>query len=114
MAWSFIATMAYDLHPQSDPDAAKLVRAELAGRRWLDRVDGQKLPANMVWMKRPWEEGVTTDAVQAACAQDLFRAVAAAAATGRRVLLQRVFVQVTGSGSFGLVPVPGSDGEKAR
>lgn len=114
MAWSFTATMAYDLHPQTDPDAAKLVRAELAGRRWLDRIDGQKLPANMVWMKRPWDEGVTTDEVQAACAQDLFRAVAAVAAMGRRVLLQRVFVQVTGSGSFGLVPVPGSEADKAR
>src|SRR5690348_3799611 len=99
MAFSFIATMAYDLHPQTDPDAAKLLRAELVGRRWLDRCEGEKMPANMVWMKRPWDATQTTDTVQAACAQDLWKAVAAVAAMGRKIMVTRAWVQVTGSGT---------------
>jgi hypothetical protein len=103
---SFIATMAYELHPQTDADAAKLLRAELVGRRWQDRYEGEKMPANTVWMKRKAEPHHSTDDVQAACAQDLFKAVAAVAGMGRKIMLLRVWVQVTGAGTFGLVPIP--------
>src|SRR4051812_35012503 len=36
----FIATMSYELHNSTLPDARKLLRAELVGRRWQDRVRG--------------------------------------------------------------------------
>jgi hypothetical protein len=101
-----LVTMAYELAPQTEPDAAKLLRAELAGRRWLDRHEGERMPAHTVWMKRTLPPGQTTDDLQATAAQDLRTAVAAVAGMGRRIGLARVFVQVTGAGSFGVVPPP--------
>jgi hypothetical protein len=102
-----LATMAYELSPQTEPDAVKLLRAELAGRRWLDRHEGERMPAHTVWMKRTIEPGQTTDDVQALAGAELRKAVAAVAATGRRIGLVRAFVQVTGAGSLGLVPISG-------
>ena len=46
----FMVTMVYELHPQTEADAAKLLRAELVGRRWQDRYDGEKMPANTLWI----------------------------------------------------------------
>ena len=57
--------------------AAKLLRAELVGRRWQDRQNGEKMPANCLWMARSAEPHHTTDDLHAACAEDLYRAVAA-------------------------------------
>jgi hypothetical protein len=103
-AMPFIATMAYELHPQTEPDAAKLLRAELVGRRWQDRQNGEKMPANCLWMARSAEPHHTTDDLHAACAEDLYRAVAAVSGMGKKIALLRAWVQVTGSGTHGLIP----------
>src|SRR5947199_249730 len=98
--------MVYELHSQSEPDARKLLRAELVGRRWQDRQNGVPLPTNAVWIKRDAEPQHTTDDVHRACAEDLFKAVAAVLATGRKIALLRTWIQVSGAGSYGLVEVP--------
>lgn len=98
----FIATLSYELHPQTEPDAAKLLRAEMVGRRWLDRFEGARLPANTLWIKRG-EPHQTTDDVHAACGEDLHKAVAAVAGMGKKIGLVRAWVQVTGAGTYGLV-----------
>jgi len=101
----WIATMSYELHPATEPDAARLLRAELVGRRWQDRWRGEKMPASTVWINRSSEPQHTTDDVQAACAEDLYRAVTAVVETGRKLVVLRAWIQVTGAGTFGLVPV---------
>ena len=103
---TFIATMSYEVAPSTLPDARKLLRAELVGRRWQDRVDGALMPANTVWIKRAAAPEHTTDDVHEACARDLFAAVAAVAAMGREITLVRSWVQVSGAGTYGLVSVP--------
>jgi len=100
----FIATLAYELHPQTEPDAAKLLRAELVGRRWQDRQNGEKMPANCLWMARSAEPQQTTDDLHAACAEDLYKAVSAVSGMGKKIALLRAWVQVTGSGTHGLLP----------
>ena len=103
---TFIATMSYELTPITPPDARKLLRAELVGRRWQDRRDGALLPANTVWGKRSAAPEHTTDDVHEACARDLFAAVAAVTAMGREITLVRAWVQVSGAGTHGLVSIP--------
>ena len=103
---TFIATLSYELTPATAPDARKLLRAELVGRRWQDRCEGALMPAGTVWIRRSAEPEHTTDDVHEACGRDLFAAVAAVAATGRSIALVRAFVQVSGAGTYGLVPVP--------
>ena len=105
MARYFIATLSYELHPDTAPDARKLLRAELVGRRWLDRFQEQRMPANTLWIRRSAEERETVDDVQAACAEDLRRAAAAVAAMGRKITVTRAWVQVSGAGTYGLVSV---------
>jgi hypothetical protein len=107
---AFIATLSYELTGATDPDARKLLRAELVGRRWQDRFEGAPMPATTVWMRRVAPPEHTTDDVQAACAEDLRSAVAAVAATGRKIGLLRAFVQVSGAGTYGLVPVAPAKG----
>jgi hypothetical protein len=104
---AFTATLVYELHPQTDADTAKLFRAELVGRRWQDRYQGDRMPAHSLWIHRSAEPQHTTDDVHAACAEDVLKAVAAVAAMGRKIALLRAWVQVTGAGSFGLIPIPG-------
>ena len=99
----FIATMSYELHSSTLPDARKLLRAELVGRRWQDRYQGLPMPAGAVWIRRSAADEHTTDDVHDACARDLHAAVAAVARTGRPIRLVRAFVQVSGAGSYGLV-----------
>ena len=101
---AFVATLVYELHPQTEPDAARLLRAEMVGRRWQDRHEGERMPANALWIKRTAEPHHTTDDVHAACAADLQKAVAAVAGMGKRIALVRAWVQVTGAGTYGLVP----------
>jgi hypothetical protein len=101
--WFFV-TMVYELHTQTEPDAAKLLRAELVGRRWQDRYDGERMPANSFWMKRTVEPHHSTDDAHAASVADLRKAVAAVLATGKKIALMRAWVQVTGSGTMGIVP----------
>ena len=101
---SFIATLCYELHPATEPDAAKLLRAEMVGRRWQDRHEGQRMPANALWIRRSAEPQHTTDDVHSACAEDLYRATEAVVATGRKIAVLRAWIQVTGAGTYGLVP----------
>ena len=103
---AFIATMSYELTPATLPDARKLLRAELVGRRWQDRRDGALMPANTLWIKRAAEPEHTTDDVHEACARDLFAAAAAVAAMGREIAVVRAWVQVSGAGTYGLVTLP--------
>jgi hypothetical protein len=103
---TFIATMSYELTPATAPDARKLLRAELVGRRWQDRRDGALMPANTLWIKRAADPEHTTDDVHEACARDLFAAAAAVAAMGREIAVVRAWVQVSGAGTYGLVPMP--------
>jgi hypothetical protein len=110
--WFFV-TLAYELSPQTEPDAAKLLRAELVGRRWQDRYEGAKMPANALWMKRSVEPHHTTDDAFAACTADLHKAVAAVAGMGRKIALQRAFLQVTGAGTQGLAPLNPVPGDAA-
>lgn len=102
---SFIATMSYELHPATEPDAAKLLRAELVGRRWQDRHEGQRMPANTLWIRRSAEPGQTVDDLHAACAEDLHKAVAAVAGMGRKIAVIRAWIQVAGAGTHGLAPM---------
>ncbi len=102
---AFTATLVYELHPQTDADAARLFRAELVGRRWQDRFQGDKMPAHSLWIQRGTE--TNTDDAHAACAEDVRRAVATVAGMGKKIALLRAWVQVTGSGTFGLVAVAG-------
>jgi hypothetical protein len=122
--WFFV-TLTYELHPQTEPDAAKLLTAELVGRRWQERYEGEKMPANTLWMKRSVEPHHTTDDTHAASVQDLVKALAAVAKTGKRITLVRAWVQVTGSGTMGVVkgssllatstaPAPGDPAPGAR
>lgn len=99
----FIATLSYELHRETDPDAAKLLRAELVGRRWQDRYDGQRMPAGTLWIRRSTEPGQSTDDVHAACVRDLHAAAESVAKMGRKVAILRAWIQVTGAGTWGLV-----------
>ncbi|MFO0760185.1 MAG: hypothetical protein U0359_27135 [Byssovorax sp.] len=101
----FIATMSYELSPDTPRDAQRLLVAELVGRRWQDKSIGAKMPAGTVWARKSAEPGHTTDDVHEACGRDLFAAVAAVAATGRPIRLVRAWVQVSGAGTYGLLPV---------
>lgn len=105
MATYFIATLSYELHPSTTPDARRLLRAELVGRRWQDRFKEERMPANTVWIRRSAEDHQTVDDVMDLCAEDLRRAAAAVAATGRSIQLVHAWVQVSGAGTYGLVPV---------
>lgn len=102
---TFFATMSYELHASTDPDARKLLRAELVGRRWQDRYEGALMPAGTVWIKRSVEAHQTVDDVKATCAIDLNAAVAAVARTGRAIRLVRAWVQVSGAGTYGMLDV---------
>jgi hypothetical protein len=101
----FIATMTYELHPSTHDDARKLLRAELVGRRWQDRFNGAPMPSNTVWMKRSAGKDETTDHLHAACARELHQAVAAVAERGLTIKVTRAWVHVSGSGSYGSIPV---------
>jgi len=100
---TFFATMIYELDPATEPDARKLLRAELVGRRWQDRSDDDLMPANSVWIRRTAAEHETTNDVHRACGEDLKNALVAVEKTGRKIALKRAWVQVAGAGTYGLV-----------
>ncbi|XXT18136.1 hypothetical protein WME94_48695 [Sorangium sp. So ce429] len=102
---SFIATMVYELHPDTPPDARKLLRAHLVGRRWQDRHEGAPMPPTAVWIRRSAEDHETTDDLHAACARDLGDAAAAVARAGRPIQVVRAWIQVSGAGTYGLAPL---------
>jgi hypothetical protein len=99
----FIASMSYDLSPETAPDARKLLRAELVGRRWKDRCRERLMPKNSVWIERSVDDEHTTSDVHDRCAEELQKAVAAVAKTGRSIRVLRAWVQVAGAGSYGLI-----------
>ncbi|WP_437646130.1 hypothetical protein [Sorangium sp. So ce362] len=102
---SFIATMVYELHPDTPADARKLLRAHLVGRRWQDRHEGAAMPSTAVWIRRSAEDHETSDDLHAACARDLDAAAAAVARAGRPIQVMRAWIQVSGAGTYGLAPV---------
>ncbi len=104
----FVATMSYELHPDTPRESQKLLQAELVGRRWQDKSEGIKMPANTVWARKRADPSHTTDDVHEACGRDLHEAVAAVARAGRPIQLLRAWVQVSGAGTYGLVPMAGA------
>jgi len=104
MSRTFYASMSYELHPKTPPEARKLLRAELVGRKWQDRHKTALMPSSTVWIFRAAGEDDTTDDVHAACVRDLRDAAAAVARTGRPIQLVRAWVHVAGAGTCGLAP----------
>jgi hypothetical protein len=99
---TFIASMSYDVSDDTPAAARKLLRAELVGRRWHDRVRDRLMPQSAVWMERVASEGETTSLVHDQCAEDLRRAAAAVEQRGLTCRVTRAFIQVSGGGSYGL------------
>lgn len=104
MMRSFYATMSYELAPSTPPDARKLLRAELVGRKWNDRVNALLMPSSTVWAERFAKDEETTGDVFNGCARDLRDAAAAVARTGRPIQVVRAWVHVSGGGTFALAP----------
>ena len=52
MKRTFHVTMSYELHPTTPPEARKLLRAELVGRKWNDRHKTALMPSSTVWCSR--------------------------------------------------------------
>ncbi|MBL9022821.1 MAG: hypothetical protein JNL21_11525 [Myxococcales bacterium] len=102
---AFVATLAYELDPSTSPQAAKLLVAELVGRRYNDRFEGKRMPANVLWIRRAGEPSETVDDLRAKMGAELATAVAAVARAGLPIRLLRAWVQVTGAGTFGLLDV---------
>jgi hypothetical protein len=99
---TFFATMVYELDPLTPPDARKLLRAELAGRRWNDRFDGHHMPDGAMWIRREAEPGENVDHLKAKSVRELYDAVKAVS-TKRPIKLVRAWVQIAGAGTWGLV-----------
>ncbi len=104
MRRTFYATISYELHPTTPPEARKLLRAEMCGRRWQDRHKAALMPSSTLWIVRQAGDDETTDDVHAACVRDLRDAAAAVARTGRPIQLVRAWVHVSGAGTCGLAP----------
>ncbi|MFO0549445.1 MAG: hypothetical protein U0271_13720 [Polyangiaceae bacterium] len=103
----FFATLVYECDPATSSDARKLLRAELVGRRWLDRWEGRLLPSNCLWIRRSAEPGETVDHLKVKCTDELKLAAEAVARTGMKIKVTRAWVQVTGAGTFGLADLEG-------
>ena len=103
MKRTFVVTMSYELHPTTPPDARKLLRAELVGRKWNDRHKTKLMPSSTVWAERAAEDEETTDDVHARCAIELREAVIAVARTGRPISVVRAWLHISGGGGTGLV-----------
>ena len=99
----FTATLAYEVDPSASADARKLLRAELVGRRWLDRFDNRPLPANCLWIRRNTEPGETVDHLKEKCERELRAAAEAVVRAGLKLRVTRAWVQVSGAGTYGPV-----------
>ncbi len=100
----FIASMSYDLAPDTPPTARKLLRAELAGRRWRDRLKDRPLPRGAVWIERSAKDEETTSDIHDRCCEELREAARAVVRADLPIEVLRAFVQVAGGGSYGLAP----------
>lgn len=103
MAFTFIATMVYELSPETSAEGKKLLRAQLVGRRWFDRHEGKRVPDSMVWARKTNDAGETVDVLKAQCERELLASVDAVAALGVPIRLARAWIQVSGAGSYGPV-----------
>lgn len=106
---AFVATLTYELDPTTEPEARKLLRAEMCGRRWQDRHEGRLMPAGCLWIRRTAPPGETVDDLKRTCERELRDAAAAVVATGRTLRVRRAWVQVAGAGTWGLLDVDGSE-----
>lgn len=106
MKRTFYCTMAYELPPGTPPEARKLLRAELVGRRWNDRTrSGMLMPASAVWVLRAAGDEETTDDLHRHCAHDLRDAAAAVSArSGKPLRVVRAWIHVSGGGTLALAP----------
>jgi len=102
---AFIATLTYELDPETTPETRRLLRAELCGRRWQDRFEGRLMPAGCLWIRRTAPPGETVDDLKRTCERELLEAAAAVASTGRAARVRRAWVQVAGAGTWGLLAV---------
>lgn len=101
----FMATMSYDVSPQTPEEARRLLRAELVGRRWQDRCQGAPLPGNTLWIRRAAGPDETTDHLHTACARELVEAAEAVAKRGLTISVTRSWIFVSGAGTYGPAPV---------
>lgn len=101
----FVCTLAYEVHPGTSDEARRLLRAELVGRRWQERVGDRRLPSTVLFMVRSAVDEHTTNDVHDACAADLRAAAEAVRAMGRELVVTRAWVHVSGGGTYG--PVAG-------
>ncbi len=104
MKRTFYATLSYELHPKTQPDARKLLRAELCGRKWQDRHKSLLMPSSTLWIVRSAEDDETTDDVHAACIRDLREAARAVLRKGLSIQLVRAWAHVSGGGTCKLAP----------
>lgn len=98
----FFATLVYELDPLTPPPLRKLLRAELAGRRWSDRFDGHLMPDCTLWIRREAGPGEDVNHLKDKCVRELYDAVQAVSAT-QPIKLIRAWVQISGAGTWGLV-----------
>ncbi|MFO0587807.1 MAG: hypothetical protein U0441_09720 [Polyangiaceae bacterium] len=106
---TFVVTMSYELHPATPPDARKLLRAELVGRKWSDRHKTMLMPSGTVWAQRSAEDDETTDDVHARCVSELRDAAIAVARTGRPIAVVRAWLHISGGGGMGLATAESLD-----
>ena len=99
---TFSATMSYELAPTTPPEARKLLRAELVGRKWNDRHKTALMPSSTLWIVRSVSDDETTDAVHAACVRDLREAVAAVVRKGLPIQVVRAWFHISGGGAWSL------------
>ncbi len=99
---TFAATLSYELTPTTPPEARKLLRAELVGRKWNDRYKAALMPPSTLWIIRSVGDDDTTDEVHAACVRDLREAVAAVERRGLPIQVVRAWLHIPGGGSWSL------------
>ncbi len=102
MKRTFTVTLSYELHPTTPPEARKLLRAELVGRKWNDRHRAALMPSNTLWITRAVGDDDTTDEVHVASVRDLREAAQAVARTGRPIQIVRAWLHISGGGAFSL------------
>ncbi len=98
----FVCSMSYELARDSADEARKLLRAELVGRRWQDKVGDRPLPSGTVWIHRSAGDDDTTNQVHDACTRDLKSAAEAVRKTGLELKVLRAWIHVSGGGTYGL------------
>jgi hypothetical protein len=99
----FVTTLVYELHPQTDPKAAKLFRAELVGRRYKEQWEGQPLPRTALWIRHTLEAEETVDHLRERVGRDVRAATLAVRRVGLALEITSAWVHVMGGGTFGLV-----------